>query len=205
MIVAVRQRNPQMKLSSISVVFLVATIGCSQPPGAVKAGRPPGKKKDVVTSESVPLPTRIKSSISDNDRPDTLNNFIAKFYELHQKDPLAPFVELSWWGKMSDDNRTMFLGAIRQEFWSASEGKMSKIQAVKDIQPEPVDLSGPDKADNYWSAFPLKLFNENKFKSLFPKPTHVLSVEAYSSSSTGMYVSYLIGEHEGKFYFCTIQ
>ena len=194
-----------MRLFSITVVSLVATVGCSQQPGEVKAGRPSGENKEVVTIESVPIPITIQSSFLDTDRPDTLNKFIAKFYELHQREPLSPFVELSWWGKMSDDDRAMYLGAIRQEFWSASNSQMSKIQFMKDIQPEPVDLSGPDKADSYWFAFPLKLYGENKFESLFPIPTHTLAVHAYSGSSTGMSVSYLIGEHEGKFYFCTIQ
>lgn len=194
-----------MRFFGMTAVFLVATIGCSQPPGELKAGRPSGEKKEVVTIESVPIPTSIKSSYSDNDRPDTLNKFIATFYELHQKEPLSPFVELSWWGEMSDGDRAMFLGAIRQEFWSASNSRMSTIQSMKDIQPELVDPSGPDKADSYWFAFPLKLFDKNKFENLFPRPTHTLTVQAYSSSSTGMTVSYLIGEHEGKFYFCTIQ
>lgn len=194
-----------MRLFGMIVVLLVLTIGCSQPPGEVKAGRSSGGKKDSVTIESVPIPTSIKSSLADNDRPDTLNKFMAKFFELHQQEPLSPFVELSWWGEMSDDKRAFYLGAIRQEFWSASNSKMSRIQSLKDIQSEPVDVSGPDKADSYWFAFPLKLYDKNKFENLFPKPTHTLAVEAYSSSSTGMSVTYLIGEHEGKFYFCTIQ
>lgn len=194
-----------MRLFGITAVLLVATIGCSQPPDEAKAGRPSGEKKDVVTIESVPIPTSIKSSLSDNDRPDTLDKFVAKFYELHQQEPLSPFVELSWWGEMSGDDRAMYVGAIRQEFWSGSNRKMSKIQSLKDIQPEPVNLSGPDKADSYWFAFPLKLYDKNKFESLFPKPTHTLAVEAYSNSSTGMSVTYLIGQHEGRFYFCTIQ
>lgn len=194
-----------MRLFGMTVVLWVATIGCAKPPGEAEAVRPSSEKKGVVTIESVPIPSSIKSSISDSEHPDTLNKFIATFYELHQKDPLSPFIELSWWGELSNDDRAMYLGAIRQEFWSASNSKMSKIQSVKDIQPLAVDLSGPDSADSYWFAFPLKLHDKNKFERLSPKPTHTLAVEAHSDASTGMSVTYLIGQREGKFYFCTIQ
>ena len=155
--------------------------------------------------ESVPIPKDIQSTLTDADRPDSVPAFIAKFHELHQKDVFAPFIELSYWGEMDAENRTVYLESVRLTFWTPRQGKMKVIASPKSIKASPIDLTTLEKPEGYMAAHPLSMYEEDMSASLVPKPTHELEVQAQIDSSSSMYVTYLIGKQEGKFYFCTVK
>lgn len=186
-----------MKLTASIVLILMLCFGCKKPTETKVAEKP--------SIESIAIPQEIKPSLADAEFPTSVNAFVTKFHELYSKDPLSPFIELCAWGDLSNEDRVTYIKAARQDFWSSTTGKMRYFKSVNNIRPEPTELTAANKADGYMSGFPLTLYTEDMSEKLFPQPTHMLEIQSHIDPSTSIYTYLYIGEHEGKFYICTVK
>ena len=184
------------------LMLLIIVSGCGKPAQTAKSK---SEKKKVATIESLAIPADPKPTIADADRPNSISAFVAKFHELHKKDVFAPFVELTYWGDMDSESKANYLKAVRQLFWASTTGKTMTIRSTKSIRPERTDLSGSVKPDGYMSAFPLSLYEDDRSGKLVPKATYFLEVQAHIDSSSSYFYTFVVGEHDGKFYFCTVK
>ncbi|HEV3345166.1 MAG TPA: hypothetical protein VG125_32615 [Pirellulales bacterium] len=179
-----------MRSLKVSVIALVGLCGCGGRPAAVKnagetdaeAAVRQGIKEFVNNSDEAELDAIWKSvtlpdsahavpeapapTISDADRPTSIDDFASQFVRLYQRDMYAPFIELAYWGSSTNEQKKEYLSDVRPIFTANATH-----QPAKWVSTEAIPIAQYESQYYY----PTK---GNASLALNPEPTHVLRIRA---------------------------
>ena len=211
-----------MKSYIVSVGAICAICGCSQQapnatpaapatPNAITGDAAEAPAAPTVpTQDAFPIPEAPTPTISDADRPSTIDAFVADFIRRYQDNMYAPFIELAYWGSSTNEQKKEYLAGIRETYMYMSQGAPATIKSPDDIEIVPVA--------EYEAAYYPKQGEESV--RLIPEPTHILGITGHVGASKGKMQPnddeeddgglevtnyFAVGVHDGKFYFCTVK
>lgn len=222
-----------MKTFCASAIALVALCGCGQQPSNIKGGTQtaaPVETPQALPANAFPVPDAPTPTISDADRPNTIDELRSEFVRLYQKDMHAPFIELAYWGSSTNDQKREYLSYIAAFLTINSARPPALIESVAQLEAIPIDKWSADPEDRY-EYYPRQ---GEEAKVVNPEPTHVLRIHAYLEPATPKgadadatepdgdgfedeptegfederaftEAEFAVGVHEGKYYFCTIR
>lgn len=174
------------------------------------------------------VPDAPTPTMSDADRPTSIDDFAPQFVRLYQRDIYAPFIELADWGSSTNEQKRAYLADLRPIFTANATH-----QAAQRVVAEAIPI-GQFESKYY---FPTK--GETSL-ALTPEPTHILRVRASgfppragaeknAARPTGddegddldeagadeenmddereleMEGVFAVGVRDGKYYFCTVK
>jgi hypothetical protein len=185
-----------MRFLKVSAIALVALCGCSGRPATVKnagegdaaaearAAVRQGIKEFVNNSDEAELDAQWKSvrlpdsahavpeaptpTISDADRPASIDDFASQFGRLYQRDMYAPFIELAYWGSSTNEQKKEYLSDVRPIFTANATH-----EPATSVSTEALPIAQYESQYYY----PTK---GNAPLALNPEPTHILRIRASS-------------------------
>lgn len=179
--------------------------------------------KEVLLPDSAyPTPEAPTPTISDADRPASIDAFASQFVRLYEGGFYAPFIELADWGSSTNEQKKEYLSELRAIF-TANATHQAAQKATTEVIP--------------LAQFESKYYHPAKGDAslaLTPEPTHVLRVKATSfpprpgaetnpndaddldeaGADEGNMVDegelemegvFAVGMRDGKYYFCTVK
>lgn len=179
-------------------------------------------KEFLLPDSAYAAPDAPTPTISDADRPTSIDDFASQFVLLYQRDIYAPFIELADWGSSTNEQKKEYLSDLRAIFTANATH-----QAAQKVTTEVIPLA----------QFESKYYHPAKGDAslaLTPEPTHVLRVKATSfpprpgaetnptdaddldeagadegnmedKGELEMEGVFAVGVRDGKYYFCTVK
>jgi hypothetical protein len=221
-----------MSSLKISLISLVALCGCTGQAPSAKSGAQsaaPLETPPALAPNAYPVPEAATPTISDADRPKTIDEFREQFVRLYNQDMYAPFIELAYWGSSTNEQKKKYLSDVKAIFTLNSIRVPAYVESTAQLEATPIEQI--DVEDRY-VYYPRQ--GEESIR-VYPEPTHRLSVYAYlltkaeakarneqveaddgaDEGDDGIQASYddrgtvsaqfAVGVHEGKYYFCTFK
>lgn len=187
-------------------------------------------KQVLLPDSAYPTPEAPMPTISDADRPTSIDAFASQFVRLYQGGFYAPFIELADWGSSTNEQKQEYLSGLRPIFTANATH-----EAAQWVTTEVVPVAEFQSQDYY----PRK---GNASLVLHPEPTHYLFVTAYfyppktdgatqaatataagddsdeagsdeadgeegmqEEAKLSMAAAFAVGVRDGKYYFCTVK
>lgn len=183
------------------------------------------RKQVLLPDSAYPTPEAPTPTISDADRPTSIDAFASQFVRLYQGGFYAPFIELADWGSSTNEQKQEYLSGLRPIFTANATH-----EAAQWVTTEVVPVAEFQSQDYY----PRK---GNASLVLHPEPTHYLFVTAYFYPKTegqpqaapaaaasddsdeaegdeegmaeeaklSMAAAFAVGARDGKYYFSTVK
>lgn len=187
-----------MKLTTtLALVFSVSVLsGCTSeqpgsetpPPGQSNTGSPQSR-------EEFKLPDELHATLSESDRPTSIDSFKAQFQRRFENDMYSPFIDLAFWGNATDNKKREYLEGVRATFTMPTQSSRATLRSPDDIVMQTLAEYGD------YAYFPSE--GEDSIR-LAPPATHVMGITAHFNDSLNVTNYFAVGEMDGKFYFCTI-
>jgi hypothetical protein len=188
----------QMKRFALALFYISFVTGCSSesPKADMKAEtveNTPAPAPAPQQTAGAPIPGKMVATLTDQQRPATLDDFKKQFVSLYAKDIYAPFVELAYWGKSTDAQKRKYLEGVQETY---SQPELGPKPTITDADVEFIEVVKYDAA-----YFPSQ--GEEGVK-LTPQPTHIFHTTAHFNKNTSVQEYFAVGAEGGKYYFCTI-
>lgn len=142
-----------------------------------------------------PLPERVEPSLSDDQRPASLDAFAAEFKARFATDIYAPFVDLACWGEGDESAKRDYLKFV-QKVYSPKDGHRATIS---DWSVEFSTVAAYESRHQHWYFPPDGRSNVR----LVPPATHVMRATAHFGDFR-FGTHFAVGTIDGRYYFCTI-
>jgi hypothetical protein len=183
-----------MKKFLTCVIASCALCGCG-----VRVPEPktdaPAETKAAPTTDAFPIPENPAPTISDADRPDSIEAFRSEFIRRYKRNLYAPFIELADWGTSTNDQKKEYLDYVKSVFLMPPQTAPATINPEGDFEVSTIE--------EYDSAYYPKEGDESIH--LAPEPTHVLGITGHFRDGIEVTSYFAVGVRDGKFYFCTIK
>jgi hypothetical protein len=188
----------RMKLkTALALVLSVSVLsGCTSEQPASET--PPVGQSDTGAPQNeaeFALPDQLDATLSESDRPSSIDSFKAEFQRRFEDDMYSPFIDLAFWGETADDRKREYLEGVRATFTMPTQSGRATLRSPDDIEMQTL----ADYGD--YAYFPSE--GEDSIR-LAPPATHVMGITAHFNDSLNVTNYFAVGEMDGKFYFCTI-
>lgn len=184
-------------LTAFALALMLSVLGgCSSEQPTSESPSPDQPKTDTPQSEAAfELPGELITSLSESERPASIDSFKAEFARRFENDMYAPFIDLAFWGDTSADRKKEYLKGVKATFTMPTQSKRAMIASPDDIGMQTLAEYGD------YAYFPSE--GDDSIR-LAPAVTHVMRVTAHFNKSLKVTNYFAVGEMGGKFYFCTV-
>ncbi len=182
-----------------TIGLVLVAVGCAPQAPAVAPEATAISEPPQATTPSVearfPLPVSLGVTLSDEERPTSIEAFTAEFVRRFEQDLYAPFLELADWGPATDTGKREYLIGVRSTFTMPSRPQRAVLKGADDVK---LMTAGEYGDAGYYPS------EGDEAVRLQPPATHVLAVTAHYDESSRVTNYFAVGQKEGRFYFCTI-
>lgn len=210
-----------MKSFNASAFFLLVVCGCggealspndaARPTAPDEGAQPAARAATGAASlaNARPVPEAPTPTISDADRPKSIEEFKSQFLRYYKEDMYAPFIELAYWGSSTNEQKKEYLARVRSVFMEHPTGEPAAVRSPSDIEV----MSLAEYSEETGGVGAALTAGGGEIVPLNPEPTHVLQITGHvmgpdeGSAEVEETVSYdfAVGLYDGKYYFCTIK
>jgi hypothetical protein len=146
-------------------------------------------------SDAFPIPENPVPTISDADRPDSIEAFQSEFIRRYTGNMYAPFIELADWVHSTDEQKQEYLAYVKSVFLMPPQTAPARIKPEGDFEVNTIE--------QYDAAYYPKEGEESIHVT--PEPTHVLGITGHFRDGVEVTAWFAVGVRDGKYYFCTVK
>lgn len=187
----------RLPLSGLTLVVCVSVLGgCSSKQSGSESPAAGQTETGALPEEArFRMPDLLDSTLSDSDRPTSVESFKAAFVRRFEADMYTPFIDLAYWADAREDRKKEYLKGIRATFTMPTLAHRATIRSAEEIDIRPVAEYGGV------AVFPSE---GDEAIRLAPPATHVMGITAHFNPTVSVTNYFAVGQKDGKFYFCTI-
>jgi len=186
---------------TVLLLSLLVASGCGE------LGTSPAPRESNQADTGDPPPrvtrTRIEPTTGEATRPATPEEFLQVFAEKFDADPEDAFVELTYWGYASQQDRL----AVLKEFMDIAYLSLNSRERGKLERSKLKVMTVGAYGDNGYLPENIRQFEPgdgpDKVRVLQHEPTHILEVVVQYTPNMRGTSCYAFGERNGRYYFCS--
>lgn len=210
-----------MKSFNASAFFLLVVCGCggealtpsdaARPTAPAEGAQPAAHAATGAASlaNAHPVPEAPTPTISDAERPKSIEEFKSQFLRYYKEDMYAPFIELAYWESSTNEQKKEYLARVRSVFIESSKSEPAAVRSPSDIEV----MSLAEYSEETGGVGAALTTGSGEVVPLNPEPTHVLQItghfigpdEGSGEVEDTVSADFAVGVHDGKYYFCTIK
>ena len=131
-----------MRFSKGYVVILITFCGCTEQTQNAKSGAQPAVPVETPAAlppNAYPVPEAPTPTISDADRPKTIDEFKEQFVRLYNQNMYAPFIELAYWDSSTVEQKKEYLTYVKSVFNFNSGLAPAYVESISQLEATPIE------------------------------------------------------------------
>lgn len=192
-----------MRFAYAGVLSLLLVTGCTKsepiPNSAPPAGGQAAATSNNSPADNAPIPQDLTVTLAESDRPATREDWAREFRKRANSNVYDAFLQLTFWGESTDEEKRQFLQDIKTIFQLQQYGTAARIGSDADFR--------FFEFQQYQKEYPGAFYPRKKDlnKTVAPEPTDAVQIAYPLTGSISIHPTFALGRHNDKYYICAFK